>query len=234
MQDSGSKEISYWNRCRCGVVWQPTHPENIDKFYGKKYIKALQEDKEKYSDSCFYYSRTYAPIIEELTYGRKILDVGYTSPYNMQSFGTRGWIPFGIDFNEDSPESQRLIKGNFEHYEFPKDDDNHTATGYDLIWLNHVIENFKDPVKSFKKCYELLNDSGCLFIATPDTDMIITNSASRYEYWRERECYIMWSMDALIKQLEQAGFEVILKRRNHEIRYTYTNDLHIIAQRRFF
>lgn len=234
MQDSKTKDISYWNRCQCGVVWQHKYPDGINNYYGEKYIKELLKDKEKYSDACMYYCRTYAPILEELMYGRKLLDVGYTHPYNMQAFSIRGWIPFGIDCNDEASESHRLIKGNFEDYEFPKDGDDFVGTRYDLVWMNHVLENMKEPVKALQKAYDLLNPSGCIFIATPDTDMIFTNSSGAYKYWREKEHYIMWNIESLTRQLERIGFEVILKRRNHENRYLYEDDIHVIAQKRFF
>ena len=228
MQDSASKEISYWNRCRCGVVWQHRYPEGIDKFYGKEYVEKLLEDKGKYSDSCYYYARVYAPLIEELMYGRKLLDVGYTAPYNMEAFKIRGWIPFGIDFNIDAPESTRLIKGDFE--KLSTNDD----IRYDLVWMNHVLENFRDPVDALKTTVEILSPNGCIFIATPDTDMIFTNSSHSFCYWREHENYIMWNKQALTQQLERLGFDIIMARRNHESRFTYTDDLHILATKQVF
>ena len=228
MKDSNSEEISYWNRCRCGVVWQHKHPEGVKDYYGEKYKGALLEDKEKFSDSCFYYSRVYAPLLEEMMYGRRMLDVGYCAPYNIHGFSVRGWIPFGIDIHKDSAESSRLVKGDFESYDFPD------MVQYDLIWMNHVIENMKDPVAALRKSYDLLTENGCLFIGTPDTDMMITNSQGAFYYWRKHEHYIMWNKDRLTRILEDIGFEVILARRNHDNRFTYADDVHLIAQKRFF
>ena len=37
-----------------------------------------------------------------------------------------------------------------------------------------------------------------------------------------------------IKILEKLGFEIILARTNSEVRFTYTNDLHIIVQKKYF
>ena len=228
MQDSSSKDISYWNQCRCGVVWQHRYPDEVKKYYDKEYIKVLLEDKVKYSDSCYYYSRVYAQIIEELMYGRKLLDVGYMSPYNMQAFSIRGWVPFGIEVNPDASESNRLIKGDFENYEFPD------RMKYDLIWMNHVIENMKDPVAALKRTFDLLTPNGTVFIATPDTDILYVNSSGSFKYWAEHENYIMWNKDSLSKKLEEIGFEIIVSRRNTDVRFTYTNDLHLIAQKKFF
>ena len=228
MQDSKTKIISYWNRCRCGVVWQHKYPEGVKQFYGKGYIDALVEDKEKYADSCYYYARVYAPIIEEMMFGRKLLDIGYTSPYNMDGFRVRGWVPYGIEVNDLASESARLVKGDFETHEFGGEEK------FNLIWMNHVLENFRDPVKALAKARDLLNEDGIIFIATPDTDMIMTNSQAAFVYWREKEHYIMWNRQALTKKLEELGFEVILSRRNHEARFTYTDNIHIIAQKRFF
>ncbi len=228
MQNSKDQDISYWNHCRCGVIWQSRFPTEVKEFYDQKYIDALLEDRAKYSDSCYYYSRTYATLLEELMYGRRMLDVGYTHPYNLQAFSIRGWIPFGIDINPISAESNRLTKDDFESYKFPE------MVKYDLLWMNHVVENFQDPIKALTKAYDLLTDNGCIFIATPDTDMIFTNSSASFQYWRVHENYIMWNKEALTRKLEEIGFEIIMARRNHEKRFTYAEDLHIIAQKKYF
>ena len=70
MEDGRTHEQSDWFRCQCGVVFQKELPDH--SLYDEKYIAALAEGKrarERYD----YMLRLYAPLIEELTYGRMML-----------------------------------------------------------------------------------------------------------------------------------------------------------------
>ncbi len=146
----------------------------------------------------------------------------------MQAFSIRGWVPFGIEVNSCASESSRLIKGDFESYSFPE------RVKYDLVWMNHVLPNFKDPAGALRKAYDLLQPNGLLFIAVPDSDMMYTNSQAAFFYWRKHEYYIMWNKQTLTRQLQNIGYEIILTKRNYENRFAYQDDLHIIAQKKFF
>ena len=106
-EENGQKGM--WYRCSCGVIFQSEYPTGE---YDSKYfhnIDAAKESKVKLSHAGY----TYANIIEELTYGRMMLDVGYCSTKNMDFFKERGWLPWGIDINKDIGGQGRLYKGDF-------------------------------------------------------------------------------------------------------------------------
>jgi len=228
---SHNKERSdYWH-CKCGVVFQSAFPITETKTYEDVYTKDYADNYlalgDKYIDISRYPARIYAPIIEELTYGRKMLEVGYLSHFLMQAMKERGWLPWGIDVMKDSADTERLIKGNFETYDFKN-------LQFNLIWMSHVFEHFKDPVAVLKKCYDLMPEDGVLYIATPDTDFIHTRSSSGFTHWKKDEHYIMWNKDSLVRELEKQGFEVIVARRNYEQRFSSWDDCQILAQKKFF
>lgn len=223
------KSIAHYYHCRCGVVFQDEFPlegRKHEDVYHKDYADGYLALGQKYVDMCEYPVRLFAPMIEEMTYGRKFLEVGYSSHFLMNAMKARGWLCWGIDvFSEQ--ENERLIKADFEAYDFK-------AMNFNLIWMSHVLEHFKNPLEALKKCYDIMPEDGVLYLATPDTDFIHTRSNAGFTHWKKDEHYIMWNKESLTRELKKLGFEIVLARRNYEQRFTSWDDVQIIAQKRFF
>ena len=217
------KEKSEWYRCDCGVIFQKDEPAHDE--YTEKYVAGYAG----YNNAKLiniHAARTYVNMIEELTMGRKLLDVGFNLPYNMNYYIDRGWIAKGIDMNPTLGESTNIINGNFETTEFKED--------FSLIWMSHVFEHFTDPIKVLRKCHDMLQEDGMLYISTPDIHFISKTGVSRFPHWKKREHKIMWTMDSLARELKRIGFNIIMKRQNFVSRYTGWYDCHIIAQKKYF
>lgn len=240
IEDSKNKDLSSWFRCQCGVLFQDEFPADV-KVYDEKYIAGLftaKQAKERYE----YSIRTYAPLIEDLTYGRMMLDVGFATPYVIKGFEERGWLTWAIDINPTLTGHGNIYKGDFVDYDFslsgPKIKE---ATGldkierkFDLIWMGHVLEHVRDPIAMLKKAYSLLEEKGCLFISTPDIDFINKTGAGGWNHFKKHEHYIMWSDWALKRELERIGFKVVMCRRNYSSRYMSWYDIHCIAEMNYF
>lgn len=222
MQDATTKKESKWYSCACGCVWSTGIP---DKVYDKKYWDQYNQYDKKLKDSYEFPIRLYAPLIEELVYGRRVLLVGKTTAHQEDCFASRGWVPESIDKNEASSPT---FLGDFENYEFP------LGRKFNMIWLYHTLECFKDPVSALFKCKDLLAEDGIIYIASPDTDFIHTRSSSGFIHWKPDMHYLMWNRSSLSSCLEKLGFNIILSRQNYEHRFPYWDDLHMIAQKKFF
>jgi hypothetical protein len=225
MQDADSKVRSKWYSCSCGIVFQAG---KADFKYDEKYLNRYKDGGKKYESACRYPVQVYAPIIEESVYGRRMLQVGVTNPYQLAEFKRRGWLAYGIDKNEAVTESHRMFKGDFLTYEFPKD------LKFNLIWLYHIFEEMSNPLNFLSKCFDLMPEDGIMFIATPDTDFINTRSTSGFQHWKAGHNQIMWNRRSLTSYLEKLGLNVIMCRRNYEARFPVLDDIHVIAQKRFF
>lgn len=222
MQDAKTKVSSKWYSCACGVVFQDKLPEGkYDKAYWDKYDQHDKKLKESYE----YPVRIYAPTIEELIYGRRVLLIGKVTAHQEEYFAVRGWVPTSIDKN---PASNAHIIADFEKHQFPE------SQKYNLIWIYHTLECFADPVASLVLCDKLLVEDGVLFIATPDTDFIHTRASSGFIHWKPDMNYLMWNRRSLTRHLETLGLNVILARQNYEHRFPQWDDLHILAQKKFF
>jgi len=240
IEEGESKELSSWTRCQCGVIFQDDLPMDSE-VYDDKYIAGLfdaKESKERYE----YYLRCYIPLIEELTYGRMMLDVGYATPHLINALEERGWLTWAIDINPTLTGRGNIYKGDYTQYDFAlKGEKIKEATGhdkiertFDLIWMGHVLEHFHDPIATLRKTVGLLENKGVLFISTPDIDFINKTGLSGWPHFKKHEHYVMWSESALRRELERLGMKVIMMRRNFSSRYMSWWDLHCVAQMNYF
>lgn len=223
MQDASTKQQSKWYSCSCGIVWQAKYKGYE---YDQSYINKLPSGP-KVESSFRYVPKLIAPLIEEMTYGRKMLMIGH-QPYQLDEMKLRGWIPFSIDKNSVYQTGPRLISADFESYPFAQDEK------YSLIWIYHVLESFHNPFESLKKCQSLLAEDGILFIGTPDTDFLYTRGPAGFLHWKRDYNHILWNRSSLVSYLEKLGLDVVLSRKNYEPRFAYQDDMWLLAQKKFY
>ena len=146
----------------------------------------------------------------------------------MEYFKKRGWITFGMDSNKDIQPSDRIMKADFEsEFRIPQ-------APFDLIWMSFVLEKFHKPLDALNKAYNLLQEDGVLYIATPDTDFLYSKLRQEWTHWKAKENYVLWNIRALSRELRKIGFEIIMARRNFYQRFGYYNDVQLLAQKIYF
>ena len=225
MQDATTKKQSKWFSCACGIVFQDKKPDAV---YDQKYWDKYAAHDKKIKDAYQYPVRIYAPLIEELIYGRKVLLIGRTTDHQEKAFADRGWVPYSIDKNTSFEPSERLFVGDFEDYQFPE------GLKFSMIWMYQTLECFTDPVSAFNKAKSLLTEDGIIYIDTVDTDFINTRGSSSFIHWKPEYNHIMWNKRSLTRHLESIGFNVIMCRSNYEHRFPSWDTIQLIAQRKFF
>jgi SAM-dependent methyltransferase len=226
--DEGKGKEALWYRCNCGVVFQENYPKG--QRYSEKYVTDYAKMKE--GDKRLTHSaRNYGNLIEELTYGRMMLDVGYCVPHNMEFFKKRGWLTWGIDINENIGGEGHLYKGDFLTYDFdiPANtaDLKELAGGdkfkrtFDLVWMNHVLEHFKrrEVFKVLTEWMRILKPGGILRVSVPDfaglckvyhqygkLELVVGALFGRQDYLYNIH-YNVFDFQSLKKILEDVGFE---------------------------
>lgn len=232
--------VSEFYRCACGVIFKDKYEEDHFKEYDAKYLIAhANANYNQFTHS----ARCYSNIIEELTYGRMMLEVGGLSGQVMQFFQKRGWIGHLIDANPAVPAGGNIHHGDISKYKFEikVPDDIVEAVGeteierkFDLIWMSHVIEHVEHPLQVLKKLHGMLNASGVLYLAAPGPEFIMKQGVSGWSHWKPKEHNVFMPLNIMVNELERIGFEVILKRRNFSSRFMQWYDWHIIAQKKYF
>ena len=223
-QTANIEDAGLWYHCSCGIIFNSEIPNHRDN---KEDIKVMTGMKE-YPLPLVQSARVYAPLIEELTLSRKMLDVGFQTEANMDFFKERGWVPFGIDNNKYISRGKRIIKDNFETYE------NFCKEEFDLVWMGHVVEKFKDPIKAILHARTILKENGVLFLSTPDIDFLFSKTFREWQHWDKDRNYIMFNETSIKRELERMGFKVIMSRRNYFSRFGHFHDIHLIAQKVYF
>ena len=241
IEEKDTKKVGTWFRCDCGVIFQKDKPSG--KLYNSKYQDAYRVPtlRKRFATAC----KTYAPLIEKITFGRQMLDVGYCIKDSMKEWERRGWLTYGIDINKAMCEHDNVYNGDFLTYDFNiKVNEeilkNHTGSTdipkrtFDLIYMGDVLEHFTDPLAGLKKAVDLLSDTGVLYISTPDIDFITKTGVPAFPYWRKDEHYVMWTERALKRELERLGLKVIMCRRNFQACFHTMHNLHLIAAKNYF
>lgn len=229
--EESDRRKAKWYRCTCGVIFQ----EEFNPQPKKEDLSGSEKNQ-------VHAVKTYASLIEELTYGRMMLHPGNEScPKVIKEFEDRGWLAWGIDEQAEQPGGAKY-KGDILTYDFNpciKDDELKKEIGkvnrtFDLIWFQHHIEHKKNPLAVLNRVYELLSNTGVIFISTPDIDFIHKQGIQYWPYWKRKENYVLWSEPALKREVERLGFKVIMSRRNYAARFMGHFDIHLIAQKRYF
>lgn len=222
IKDTDNFETAVWLLCQCGCVFSEGFDQSVfNEAYHKNYeeMKSAKERQE-------YYFYVYGNLIEELTYGRKALDVGYCVDYHIKMLRARGWLATGIDLIEHKD----YQTGDFLSFDFGKE-------RFDFIKMTDFLQCVKDPLRAVKKSYELLYPQGVLLISTPDTDLIKDNYFPNWGHWNAKENRQYYNEKILRGMLAKCGddlsggFEVKLVHRDISKRFPSWNNIHIIAQK---
>jgi len=135
-------EPTIWFECPCGVIFQKDFPEAIPRT--QEYIDTFKAQSQ-YAHKFSYHGKLYLPIVEDLTYGRKSLEVGFGSGRTMEYAKERGWITFGIEKNDTTKPTDRIIAGDFEVVgDFRQDK-------FDLVWMAYVLHKMQNPIEALKQ-----------------------------------------------------------------------------------
>ena len=212
-----------WLRCPCGSVYQ-VEPKECE-VYGKEYLEVYKKNR-FYDRVAQYPTKVYFPIIEEATYGRKMLEIDSIDLEVTKEAQRRGWVCYSTG----DQETKDCISAKDKELKFFNDAEFPEEAGFDLIYSYHNIEKSDNQAKFIAKCFKLLNGGGCLFLATPDMDFIDYDGVLEFGHFY-KENKLMMNMRRVIKELERFGFDVIVRKQNTSPRFLKNNDMHIIAQK---
>lgn len=209
-------ENCVWNHCQCRSIF---HTNKIDKtYFNDKYKEAWQNSK-NVKERFEYTFRNYIGFIEEATYGRKFLDVGFTLPYNILQLKERGWITAGID----------LIKNDYitEDFETMKPWDK-----FDLIYMGHCLESMDKPIEAFNKACSMLDSLGLLFITTPCPELLHSVGIKEFTHFAHPKSNWCLTSKLIFDRLTLINnMEYVFYKRNISKRFPAWNDHHIILQK---
>ena len=190
----------------CGFVFAFPKPTNIflSKFYTKFKANIFEKNQIAVFDSIHSFK-----IIDKYKGERlKLLDIGCGNGVFIKEAVYHNWLPVGIDTSEilvnyiKENTNIEVHKININNYK--------TADKYDLITMNQVIEHFTNPTHVINRCKQLLNDSGLLYVATPNIDSYVSKIRKQeFDYLMPPEHLSYFNKTTLTNLLEKNGFKVL-------------------------
>jgi SAM-dependent methyltransferase len=132
---------------------------------------------------------------------KKLLEIGPGGGFSLAAFRMLGYMGKGIETSASATAFMREKLGlNIDNISFEAIDVADYSDGFDLIFLNHVLEHFLDPVKAMEKIANLMAPGGVVYIRVPDHD-----SYDRKKYAAKWPAYAYYHIsnfsEASLKQL---------------------------------
>jgi len=160
-------------------------PEELSKYYEKKYFQEKKTYKKEYSseeikyfknkiEQKFYQITQSGTLLNERQYS--LLDVGCGEGFTLNFFKELGWNITGLDYSDFGCKTHNpdciphLIKGDiYENIEALLEEE----IKFDLIWLDNVLEHVLDPLMMLRQLKKLSSKNGILVIEVPNDFSIV-------------------------------------------------------------
>lgn len=146
-------------------------------------------------------------IIEQYQQKGVLLDLGCGGGFFMDEARKRGWKVFGIDYATKvikyAKEKLRLDVKHADMFMFK------SKRKFDVVALNQVIEHVSKPNDLVRRCYDLLNRGGIIYITTPNISSLAAKVAGKdFDYIIPPEHLGYYNKKTLTKLFERNGFAV--------------------------
>lgn len=201
----------------CGLVYvgNPPAPETLRKTYSFEsgYHEKLTQDGPQQAEFLRRAQGQFDRIRALRTPGR-ILDVGCSVGFFLDSARQAGWQVSGVEFSPDTAEVARQRLGGGV-YTGALQDAPLEPGQLDVVTMWDVLEHVPDPMSTLAKASAALKKDGLLVLETPNVDGWFPRAslkvAGALGYWPHPEPpghLFQFSVASLTTMLEKAGFVV--------------------------
>lgn len=196
------------------MVFVDTWPEMTppEGLYGPDYFRTEGTSPLGYQDYLAHehlHLRNARPILrmlERVTAGRRLVDVGCAHGFFLAAARERGWLGCGVDISADAVRYAREKLGlEVMHADLARA--NFAAGTFDVVAMVGTVEHMPDPLTTLRSAARLLKPDGHLMITTLDIEGVF-----RQWEWKPPEHIFYFSFRSLSRVLEAAGFHVLRRR----------------------
>lgn len=198
--------------CNCRNIFF-TDWSNIDQsVYDQHYCTRYDPKLNKVSHD--RYSEAYLKSgILGIKKGTKFLEIGASCTFLLDDARELGAATIGLDYDSSVQENgHEFIHGDVESAEV--NNRLRCSAPFDVIYMSHVIEHLKDPIKMCEELFYLLSSGGKILINMPDPFFINWDNVYQWMHLHLREHHILWDMGSFCEMMEEIGFKTILTKRN--------------------
>ncbi len=191
---------------KCDFIFVNPIPSRseLDKFYKNfDYRSPISSELVIRNDA----KRSLRVISRFATGKQDLLDMGCGRGFFLDEARAIGWKVFGIDYSQKTTD----YASNMLNLDVKRDDIllYQTNKKFSLITMNQVIEHVLQPKRLIKKCHDLLNSNGYLYIATPNIKSLSARVfGCEFEHLIPPEHVSFFSKKTLTWLLRDCGFKV--------------------------
>lgn len=194
-------------RCKnCGLVYSnPTIPrEEILNAYSDSLVGGFLEEKDNLELS----AHRYLKRIEKYISPGRLLDIGCSAGFLIDSARKRGWDVYGVepcklaaDFGR-SELALNILNKSYSQDDFPPD-------YFDLITAIHVIDHVYSPALFLQGIFYNLRKKGAVFIVTHDIQSYLARALGEKFPPIDIQHTYFFSRYTLRHLLEKVGFKIL-------------------------
>jgi len=182
-------------------------PYTADYFDSKNYLQK-REHKIRKSGWLLDIARSYHPGITQM------LEVGCSVGNTLEAAARRNISALGIDISDYAVNFCREKGFNAETRSL--EELRQAGLGFDLVFMQHVLEHFTDPFEILGICHQLLNKDGLMLIMVPNsTFRPAERLREKHRFYSKRgvgaEHYVYFDYGNLTRTLEICGFALVQK-----------------------
>lgn len=195
-----------------GVIFQPSPPGLADRaaYIDEQFDDGVYGEYAAAADLKYRTFEARMRAIEPLAPGRRLLDVGCSCGFFLETALRHGFDPYGIEFSAKAigaaAESvrPRITLGDAEQLL------SRAEEPYDVVAAFDILEHMRDPLAFVTTLRRLLRPGGLLVLTTPDTDHILRRiMGCRWPMLQAYQHLFLFSRRAMRLLLEEAGFAEI-------------------------
>ena len=211
--------IRLWMRCEsCNHLFSKYYP---DKLF-------LYNDEPRQPNPSYF--SMYSNILTKLrdyTEGTRLFEVGTGAGECLLVAEEMGFYAVGIDVIE---RHVNAIKDRFDLRAETSDFLEYASSDlWDIIIMGDVLEHVSDPVKAIEKAYEILNDTGVLWISTPNFESAFARVVGHNDPMRMQTFHLNYfSRSSLFKLLLDKGFELV----DYHVSSHYNGSMEVISRKK--
>lgn len=221
-------------RCKdCGIIWRSPGSLEISKEYNEMYFESKdyarrQPHKIRKSGWLLDIARSVQPAIQNM------LEVGCSLGNTLEAARLRNIGHLGIDISRFAVDYCRSCG---LHAELKTIDDLlEEGRTFDLIFMQHVLEHFRDPFETVKNCRRLLCPGGILLVVVPNANYVqAVKKRGKHRFYSlsgvGTEHYTYFTYQTIVSLLENQGFTVV--RKNYPIFITAGESIGFFLNRIF-
>ncbi len=204
-------ELVYKECQDCGIIWRSEASFDLEQLYNEQYFdsKNYAANRPHKVEKSVWLLDLALSINPDI---KSILEVGCSLGNTLEAASRKRLDHLGIDVSSFAVEfcHKKGLNASNETLEQLVDQ----VRSFDLIFMQHVLEHFKNPFKVLRQCNQLLPSQGLVIVLIPNSKYYRARRLrEKHKFYSIRgvgiEHYVYFNYDNLPRVLASCGFKVL-------------------------